>query len=246
MTEFIVHADDFGYSEEVNRCIDLCLKKGWVSETSLMVNMPWCDDAISIAQNSGYSGVVGIHLNLTEGLPLTEPIKKLPEFCDESGYFNKRFHMSTRKRFFLSKQERCAVQIEMNAQLEKFLSYGNVMRRIDSHHHIHTNWAIYKLVVPLAQKYGFTSMRMSADLHKVGFDKEIYKRLFNSSVRKFFSTTDHFDGIVDGLLRPHDGTVEVMVHPLMWEGRLCDSRKDFATNIAKVISVENSFIRKAL
>lgn len=246
MTEYIVHADDFGYSDDVNACIDQCIKKAWVSETSLMVNMPACEDAVRMAVEHGYIDKVGIHLNLTEGVPLTNPIKNLPNFCDGSGRFNKKFHLSTLKRFFLSSREKFAVEMELSAQFERFLGYGGVMRRIDSHHHVHTNWAIYRLILPLARKYGFTAMRISADMHKVRFDKEIYKRLFNADVRRSFATTDHFDGIVDGILTPNDSTVEVMVHPLIWNGCLCDSHKDFVYNITKVMSVENSFIRKAL
>lgn len=245
MTEFVVHADDFGYSDEVNSCIDHCIKKGWVSETSLMVNMPACEAAVHMAVRNGYLDKVGIHVNLTEGVPLTDPIKELPNFCDSSGCFNKKFHLSTWKRFFLSGQEHCAVKIELIAQLEKFLGYGDVMRRIDSHHHVHTNWAIYRLILPLAQKYDFTSMRISADLHKVRIDKELYKMLFNYDVRKHFKTTNHFDGIVPGLIDNTLGETEVMVHPLMWNGRLCDSRKDFVENIGRIISVPNSVIRKA-
>ena len=243
MTEFVVHADDFGYSTEVNCCIDNCIQKGWVSETSLMVNMPACSEAVRIAVQNGYLDKVGIHVNLTEGVPLTDPIKELPAFCDSSGHFNKRFHLSTWKRLFLSKRERCALKVELSAQFEKFLSYGNVMRKIDSHHHVHTNWAIYQVILPLARKYGFTSMRISADMHEVRVAKKIYKIWFNARIRKVFATTDHFDGIVDGLLKATNATVEVMVHPFIWNGELCDSKKDFISNIERVIAVDNSRIR---
>ena len=83
-------------------------------------------------------------------------------------------------------------------------------------------------------------------MHKVRFDKELYKRLFNFDVRRHFKTTDHFDGIGPDLVANASGETEVMVHPLLWEGRLCDSRRDFADSIGRIISVPNSIIRKVI
>ena len=242
--EFIVHADDFGYSESVNHCIDKCFAENWLSETSLMVNMSACDEAVEIAHRHGYSHRVGLHLNLTEGTPLTEPIRECPRFCSRNGLFNKVFHVSTRGRFFLTQKERIAVQIEILAQLKKFCAYGGLMMKVDSHHHAHTDWSIYTILKPIALELGFTDMRISADMHKVRLDKEFYKRLYNRNVRNHFNTTDHFDGIVPELITNASGKTEVMVHPLLWDGRLCDSRKDFVENIRRIISVPNSVIRK--
>lgn len=241
---FVVHADDFGYSASVNQCIDKCFFDGWLSETSLMVNMPGCDAAVEMARNHGYSNNVGLHLNLTEGEPLTEEIRWCPRFCSKDGLFNKVFHLSTVGRFILSSREKCAVRLEIEAQIKKFISYRGLMMKLDSHHHVHTDLSIYKILKPLALNFGFASMRISADMHKVRLDKELYKRLYNYDVRKHFKTTDHFDGIVPELIANASGKTEVMVHPLLWDGRLCDSRKDFSENIRRIISVPNSTIRK--
>ena len=242
--EFIVHADDFGFSKSVNQCINKCFAEKWLSEASLMVNMPACDEAVEIARRHGYAHRVGLHLNLTEGEPLTELIKECPRFCSEEGIFNKVFHLSTVGRFFISQKEKLAAQIEILAQIKKFCAYGGLMMKVDSHHHAHTDWAIYKILKPIALEFGFTSMRISADMHNVRIDKELYKRLYNRDVRKHFQTTNHFDGIVPGLIANASGKTEVMVHPLLWDGQLCDSRKDFAENIRRIISVPNSVIQK--
>lgn len=245
MIEYIVHADDFGYSESVNSCINECIQKGWVSETSLMVNMPGCESAVELANRYGYAHRVGIHLNLTEGVPLTDEIKGFSRFCT-NGKFNKKFHLSLASRLVLSKAESKAAFNEIDAQMRKFLSYGRMMMRIDSHHHSHTDWSIYRLLGPLAMKYGFGAMRITANCHRVRLDVEIYKKILNSNIRKNFKTRDYFDGIVPGILDKDVGRVEVMVHPLIWEGVLCDSRKPFAENIARVQAVKNSCIRRAV
>ena len=75
----IIHADDFGINESVSRCIAECIDRGWVSETSLMVNMPYADDAVELARQRGFDERVGLHLNLSEGRPLTREILRFPE-----------------------------------------------------------------------------------------------------------------------------------------------------------------------
>lgn len=162
--EFVVHADDYGISASVNDCVRTCFHRGWISEASLMVNMPDCDDAVAKAKNDGYSHLIGLHLNLGQGRPLSSAILECPRLCDSKGFFRSRYRESSMGRFFLSKIEQIAVSEEIKAQLQKFRSYNGFMRRIDSHYHIHTDWSIYKLLKPLAVQYGFTKMRLSADL----------------------------------------------------------------------------------
>lgn len=245
MTEYIIHADDFGKDASVTACIDECFLKGWLSETSLMVNMPSCVAAVDLARRNGYAHRVGVHINLTEGKPLTESIARMPRFCNADGTFNKAFHFSSRTRFFLTNEENRALHEELKAQLRTFCGYPGLMKRIDSHHHVHTDWSVYRILKPLALEFGFEAMRISADLHKVRFDKELYKRFFNRNVRGCFATTNHFDGINADLLRGPSGSVEVMVHPLMRDGVLCDSRYPYETQIEKLKAVPHSIIRGA-
>ena len=250
MIEFILHGDDFGISADVNACVETCFRNGWLSETSLMVNMPACDAAVEQARRSGYAHLVGLHLNLTEGVPLTEPIKACPRFCDADGRFNANFHRSTRGRFFLSAQETAAAQAEVAAQLDRFCAYGGLMMRLDSHHHAHTNWALYRFLKPMALQRGFRAMRLSADLHRVRLDKELYKRLLNRDMRRAFETTTHFDGAGGALELGRRTppardriTVEVMVHPLTHDGALCDTEAPFDALVAQLRQVPDSTIR---
>lgn len=232
--QFIIHADDFGKNESVTRAIDDVMKCGLCNETSLMVNMHYSDDAVSIARRNGYADKVGLHVNLTEGTPLTDRIRRCPRFCNQDGTFNKKFHMKSCSRFLLSLEERKAVSEELSAQLDKFSRYGGLMMRIDSHHHIHTDWSVYHLLKPLALAKSFKSMRISADLHKVRIDKEFYKRLYNRDVRRHFDTTDHFDGANNAGLFCGSGTVEVMVHPMFVDGILCDACIPYEKSIRKL------------
>ena len=221
--QIVIHADDFGKDESVTHAICMVITGGVCDETSLMVNMPYADEAVRLARQNGFSERVGLHLNLTEGVPLTEKILSCKRFCDANGLFNKKFHSSALGRFRLSRDESNAVEEEIVAQLLKFISYGGLMMKIDSHHHVHTDWAIYRILKPLALEYRFRSMRISADLHCVGILQQLYKGLYNRDVRRYFETTDHFDGATTVSLKHEGGISEAMVHPMFVDGVLFDT-----------------------
>lgn len=232
MVEYIIHADDFGKDAYVNAAIDEVIRRGLCDETSLMVNMPSADDAVALARKGGYASRVGIHLNFTEGFPLTDRICSCPRFCSADGSFNKCFHLSAKTRFFLSDCEQDAVVEEIKAQLIRFSDYGGLRMRIDSHHHVHTDWSIYRLLKPIAIEMGFGAMRLSADMHRVRFDKAIYKWFFNHDVRRHFATTAHFAGSRFAERPGANGNVEVMVHPVMVDGVLCNTATPYEESVA--------------
>ena len=232
MVEYIIHADDFGKDDGVNHAIDLVISRGLCDETSLIVNMPCSDAAVQLARTGDYADRVGIHVNLTEGFPLTQKIRSCPRFCGNDGSFNRVFHLSSRTRFFLNRTEQTAVSEELAAQLDRFVAYGGLRMRIDSHHHVHTDWSIYQLLKPLAIERGFKEMRLSADMHHVRFDKAVYKMFFNHDVRRHFMTTDHFAGGRFTYKSEMAGRIEVMVHPLMADGILCDSATPYEESVS--------------
>ena len=109
------------------------------------------------------------------------------------------------------------------------------MIRIDSHHHVHTDWVVYRALKPLAKQYGFTSMRLSATLHKVGLPMRVYKYLLNRDIRANFGTTDEFDGFYPSVVTAAKSgrSVELMVHPLYSSsGELLDSSSPYENLIS--------------
>lgn len=231
----IIHADDFGISETVSRCIAECFKRGWVTETSLMVNMPYSDEAVSLARAEGFSDKVGLHLNLSQGHPLTDDVKQCPRICSPDGTFNKRFHHNLLSRFIMSKRESDAIKKEIQAQVDKFCRYGGLLMKLDSHHHVHTDWAVYRLLESIAVKSGFRSMRISATLHPTGLLMRIYKTMFNKRVSKSFKVTQDFDGFNGNLVSAvKDGrNVELMTHPMYTaDGVICDTKTPYKNIMA--------------
>ena len=229
-----MNGDDFGKSEAVNEAVRECFEKRLITNTTLMVNMPGADDAVDIAESCGFAEAVGLHLNLTSGYPLTERIRKEPRFCRKDGSFNAYFQQHTATRLSINRSESLAVQEEAEAQIRKYFSYGLPEKHLDSHHHVHTDRSVMRVLMPLLLKYGFRSVRLSRNLFvKMNPLKKVYKGRFNRSLRQNgFFTTDLFGSYKDLSAmngRIKDGALlEVMVHPMYdAEGTLSDTRTPF-------------------
>ena len=69
--QWIINADDFGLSQEVNSAVVQCFRDGTIDRTTLLVNMPQTDAACALAREHGFFDRVGLHINLVEGTPLT-------------------------------------------------------------------------------------------------------------------------------------------------------------------------------
>ena len=80
----VVVADDFGISLERSRGIVLALKGGVVTCTSVMANGDAAVEAIEMAREHGLLHLVGLHLNLTEGRPVSDP-SRVPSLLLEEG-----------------------------------------------------------------------------------------------------------------------------------------------------------------
>ena len=156
----IINADDFGKTEEVNARILKALELGYINQTTLMVNMPFCDVAVREAKTKGYSDKIGLHLNLTEGVPLTSDILNFQTFCI-NGTFNGEIRNILRHRK-LSREEKCVLKLEISAQISKFLSYNLPLKHLDSHHHIHTEYQLLKIL--FSMQVDVDSMRLYRNL----------------------------------------------------------------------------------
>ena len=249
MIQIIVNADDYGFDENRTKAILQAYNEGWISTTTAMVNMPWFEKSLELAKGSRLFDNIGLHLNLTEGTPLTESIKKSPSFCDENGQFNAVFHRSKKDRLFLPKFERDAVKEEATAQFEKYCCSGLTSFHLDSHHHSHTDWSVADIVLPLAQKFGFKRVRMSRNFGAgLTVPKRIYKYFLNKKLqRDLLPNTVYFCNYGDfeknWQYLPDQSSLEIMSHPLFainqkldlngiltefyWD---CSSQRDFWNN----------------
>jgi len=223
MIRAIVNGDDFGISAEVNEAIVESFEKDFITNTTLMVNMPFADEAVELAKKNGFSEAVGLHLNLTSGYPLTKHIRREKRFCRKDGSFNAYFQKHTASRLFIGRRESRAVSEEIEAQIRKYFSYGLPEKHLDSHHHVHTDRSVIGLLLPLMARYGFRSVRLSRNLFlKMSIPKRIYKSTYNKRLKRCgYTTADYFGSYRDlsamnGSVKD-DSLIEVMVHP-MYDG----------------------------
>jgi predicted glycoside hydrolase/deacetylase ChbG (UPF0249 family) len=246
--KIIINADDFGYSTAVNEAVLRSFQRHLITSTSLMANMPGFEDAVRLVrENDVLQGRVGIHLNLTEGCSLSEDIRGFSKFCHSSGAFQYR---RERPLFFLKEPEQKAVYAEIKAQLDRLIEAGIRPSHLDSHHHVHTEWAIGKLVIRLGKEYGIRKVRLTRNIgQQQGYSKRIYKAVYNWYLKGYagITGTDYF-GDIDDLRyflqrrKPEGKSVEVMVHPLFDEtGELVDlDRKDLRDKLRPVIDHRNT------
>ena len=161
---YIINADDFGLSVEVNQAIARCFREGLINRTTIMVNMPYAEAAAEIAREQGFADSVGLHINLAEGPALTRACQKNRMLCDEQGFFKGTFHLKLVNRFFVDGACSKAIAAEVEAQIQKYIEMGFTLMHADSHRYIHTYYSVAKVVHPLLVQYGFRSMRISRNL----------------------------------------------------------------------------------
>lgn len=209
--KIIVNADDFGMSAEVNRAIVVAFDRNVISSTTLMTNMPGFEEACGLAHRHRLLGKIGVHLNLTEGYPLSTPIQRCARLCDDIGMLRSR-----QTRFRLSKEERLAVETEIAAQVKACLDHGLFPTHLDSHHHIHTEWAIGAAVIAVARQHGIKAVRLSRNCGPgIDLAHKLYKLLYNTRLRMYgLAKTRYFGSSADvqKVLAKASGDIEIMVH----------------------------------
>jgi chitin disaccharide deacetylase len=223
----VVNADDFGRSEEVNRAIVACFNEGLISSTTIMANMPGFQAACEIAENENLSGHIGIHLNLTEGMPLTDGIRSCPRFCNNEGEFSYK----GQRPLWLAFQERAVLAAEIGAQIENCLVHGLSLTHADSHHHVHTEAPVFSVMKTVLGHHGIRRVRISrnTNMRRISLPKKIYKIGFNQWLTWHgFRRTDYFGDLDEfNRIKPTGKLVgksfEIMVHPSYGEeGTLID------------------------
>lgn len=205
----IINADDFGMNERCSKAIAEAFSRGLVTDTTVMANGGYFEQALQLAAKSGFARKIGIHLNITEGEPLTEGIKKLPDFVTD-GQFNKRYDWNKA----LSPAEEEAVYTELSAQVDKVEKAGIEITHADSHHYIHNAPFIAPIAERVFREHGITKIRLmrnwgnmtEAERQKA----EEYKECLRSAG---FITTEYFGRLSEAENADLPASIELLVHP---------------------------------
>ena len=186
MGKLIIHADDYGISHEVNMAIKDGITKGFIDRATLMVNMPYAKEAVEMAKEGGYLEKIGLHLNLVEGCPLTEEIKKT-WLCSNGAFNGEISNKKYKMGLIRDKMVLLCIEQEIDAQMKKFLSWNMPLHHVDSHQHSHIKPSIFPIALKLANKNGFTSIRLASIIPSDSpiLPVKIYKGYVNSKFKNF-------------------------------------------------------------
>ena len=108
------------------------------------------------------------------------------------------------------------METEIAAQIKACLDHGLSPTHLDSHHHIHTEWAIGGAAITVARQSGIKAIRLSRNCGS-GMDivRKLYKLAYNTRLRIYgLAKTRYFGSSADTqeILATASGDVEVMVH----------------------------------
>lgn len=225
--EYLFNADDFGRTQTVNQAIVEGFRNNCLDRTTIMVNMPFFEEAVRLSEEYCFKDKVGLHINLTSGQPLTERILKIPGFC-ANGSFNGKIFSSHRLQACLLHEERAAIVEEIHAQIVKYKEAGFSLNHVDSHGHVHTFPSVVVPLIAVMKKDDMDSLRISANVRKHGIIA-IYKSIINLKINQFnrkkgneYTYFDSFSTVYSELRKIgcSDGICEIMLHPNIWDGDL--------------------------
>lgn len=235
----IINADDFGISTGVNQGILEAHKKGIVTSTSLMVNMPDAVEAVRIKTSVAPRLGLGLHFTLSWGKPVL-PIREVPSLVTSEGAFPNAFDIRpwTFKADHMYK--------EMTAQFQRFRDLaGEMPDHIDNHQFVVNNLPkAFSFLIHLSKKHGipirnpspFLDIKTLKDLlehmggGKINFIVLIFLKRYvksNQEILKhhanpvwpdhfeyhFYEHGSNFDNLVCILKELPEGTSELMCHP---------------------------------
>ena len=160
MKRLVVNADDFGMADSINEGILEAHRRGIVTSTTLLANGVAFERAVAMAQAAPKLGV-GVHLNLTQGRPLSDPAS-IASLVNRKGEFSRQ--PAALLRGALSGRVSLAeVERELSAQIEKVRDAGIAITHLDGHKHVHMLPGIFRVVVRLAKNYGIAGVRWASE-----------------------------------------------------------------------------------
>ncbi|MBQ7995511.1 MAG: ChbG/HpnK family deacetylase [Bacilli bacterium] len=238
-----VNADDFGFSKTITLAILDCFKKGIITTTTACVNGPDFLESAKMIKGTLFEKKVGLHINITEGEPLTEKIKDVKWLCKDGKFigFPKRNHI-------FSKKDKNAIYEEIKEQFKAFKSTGLEINHVDSHNHIHNAPGIFNLILKIMKEEGVEKIRIFRNTGSIPFYKKIYKVMMNKRIEKnsYSSFMGSFEDLKLDWKKEKDSIYELMIHPdYDSAGELIDrENEDYSLPIGKKIEELIGFIKE--
>jgi hopanoid biosynthesis associated protein HpnK len=156
MRQLIVNADDFGLTIGVTEGILDAHRQGTVTSTTLMANGAAFRFAVAASRRTRTLGV-GVHLNLSEGLPVA-PARSVPTLLDQHGRLQLKPGRLMRG-LLKGRVNLDEVETELRAQITKVVRSGISPTHLDGHKHVHVVPGVADIVIRLAREFNVPSVR---------------------------------------------------------------------------------------
>ncbi len=234
MKQLIINADDLGADMARNDGIFEAIKAGAVTAVSILANGPAFSDAVQRLKSLEITVSCGIHVNLSEGRPLSSPLSIL---TGPDGCFRGKAFVHELLRNEGQAGVHMDIRQEVHAQIRALQSAGIKISHLDGHQHVHIFPAALQVVAEVAEESGIPWIRLPEEPPPEGLcekDKRLDAEADNFSrlagdgrdrLSRFrISVTDHFRGLyLKNRLNPMglqkviesipEGLTELMVHP---------------------------------
>ncbi|MDD6418767.1 MAG: ChbG/HpnK family deacetylase [Clostridium sp.] len=197
--KLIINADDYGLSKSISDGIILGIREGYITSTSIMVNMTWAEYAIQKALEYNID-CIGLHINLTVG----KPILKNDNLINNNGYFY--YNKEQIENPKLTYQD---AYNEIMAQVNAISNYSDGKLKIDhldTHHHLMDNPNIKQAIVDIAQKLNLP-IRKCNNVQNIKCPDFLYRNFTINNV-----SIDSIKQLIEKY-KNDNVVVELMTHP---------------------------------
>lgn len=156
----IVNADDFGRSPAINAAVISAHRKGILTSASLMVNEPYCAEAVALARDNPKLGI-GLHLVLLGGRPALPP-EKIPNLINAHGRFGDQ-PLTAGMKYFFRRSLRGQLRAEIHEQFARFRATRLPLDHVNGHLQLHLHPVVFDILMKAATTLGIRHLRLTRD-----------------------------------------------------------------------------------
>jgi hopanoid biosynthesis associated protein HpnK len=167
VTRLAITADDFGLACEVNEAVEIAVREGVLTSTSLMVRGAAAEDAVRRARKLPQLRV-GLHLVLVDGFPALSPTE-IPDLVDQTGRLRRNM---VRLSFALAARPglRNQMRREIEAQFEAYRRTGLPLDHVDVHKHFHLHPIVAREIIAVGRRFGMRALRVPMEPGEIVFN----------------------------------------------------------------------------
>jgi len=152
----IINADDFGFTQGINRAIVEAHQAGIVTSTTLMAGGAAFAEAAALALSQTSLGV-GCHVVLLGGSPLLKA-SEVPSLAPDGKSFRREL-ASFAAAALAGRLKAEEIEAEAAAQIRKLQSSGIEVTHLDTHKHVHIFPAVLRPMLRAARACGVRGIR---------------------------------------------------------------------------------------